>query len=66
MLYSALFANIRIGWKALRGTNTLAYYELSQIDCKKFNNIRPWFPVNSSRCSLIFAGKAGAYPSVVL
>jgi hypothetical protein len=31
----ALSANIRIGWKGLRGTNTLAYYEKSKIAAVK-------------------------------
>ncbi len=38
----ALPANIKLGWKGLPGTNTLAYYESSQItDVKSFYNIRP-------------------------
>jgi hypothetical protein len=31
----ALPANIRLGWKGLQGTNTLAYYEDSQITSVK-------------------------------
>ncbi len=37
MLTSALSANIRLGWKGLPGTNTLADYEL--LFAKKFYNI---------------------------
>ncbi len=31
VIYLALPANIRLGWKGLVGTNTLAYYENSKI-----------------------------------
>jgi hypothetical protein len=35
--------NIRLGWKDLSGTNTLAYHENSQIrTVKRFYNIGPW------------------------
>jgi hypothetical protein len=40
----ALFANIRLGWKGLPGTNTLAHYEKSvNYGCKKFYRIAPGF-----------------------
>ncbi len=38
----ALLANIRQGWKSLRGANTFAYYEDSRITDKKAYNIGPW------------------------
>ena len=38
----ALSSNIRLGWKALPGTNTLAYYENSQITAvKSFLTLAP-------------------------
>jgi hypothetical protein len=38
----ALPANIRLGWKGLPGTNTLAYYKNPQITDKTFYNIGQW------------------------
>jgi hypothetical protein len=37
-------ANIRLGWKGLSGTNTVAYYELTFINYghKKFFNVDTW------------------------
>jgi hypothetical protein len=35
----ALATNIRLGWKGVQGTNTLAYYENPLIADKKFYNI---------------------------
>ncbi len=38
----ALLTNIRLGWKSLPGTNTLAYYENSKItDGKSFITLTP-------------------------
>jgi hypothetical protein len=38
----ALPTNIRLGWKDLQGTNTLAYYKtFVNIGRKKFHNIEP-------------------------
>jgi hypothetical protein len=38
----ALLTNIRLGWKCLPGTNTLAYYEHSEImDVKSFITLCP-------------------------
>jgi hypothetical protein len=38
----ALLANIRLGWKRLRETNTLAYYEHSYITVvKSFMTLAP-------------------------
>jgi hypothetical protein len=38
----ALLTNIRLGWKGLPGTNTLAYYEHSQLtDVKRFITLDP-------------------------
>jgi hypothetical protein len=39
----ALPTNIRLGWKGMPRTNTLAYYKNSQITTvKMFYNIGPW------------------------
>ncbi len=39
-LAQASLASIKLGWKGLEGTNTLAYYEQSQIaELEKFHNI---------------------------
>jgi hypothetical protein len=39
---TALLTDIRLGWKGLPGTNTLAYNEnLKNYDRKKFYNIGP-------------------------
>jgi hypothetical protein len=39
-LAQASLANIKLGWKGLLGTNTLAYYEQFQIaDLNKFDNV---------------------------
>ncbi len=49
-LYGKLLAlpmSIRLGWKGLLGTNTLAHYENSQItDMKSFITLAPGFNVS--------------------
>ncbi len=37
----ACHANIRLGWKSLPGTNTLAYYKIVNCGQEKFYNIGP-------------------------
>jgi hypothetical protein len=32
---------VRIGWKFLPGTNTLAYYEISELHTKNFITLAP-------------------------
>jgi len=40
--FQALPANIRLGWKGLPGTNTLAFYEHSSIaEANSFITLRP-------------------------
>ncbi len=38
----ALPASIRLGWKSLPRTNTLAYYKICELRIKKFHNIGPY------------------------
>jgi hypothetical protein len=50
----ALPATIRLGWKGLPGTNTLAYYKA-----------RVFVPGKRFQPSLMCGGKVRSYPSIV-
>jgi hypothetical protein len=60
----ALLANITRGCYGLPGANTLAYYKHSKTTGKSFygRNLRRFFTDQPFQPSLIFVGKAGAYP----
>ncbi len=52
----ALPTNIRLGWKGLSGTNTLAYYEKPKITCiKSFIILAPDVILNLNFCPNYFS-----------